>query len=204
MGDFGQHSPHIQHAQFCVEEARQPISPPARGPRQSPTTRLALCTARVRTHDALRSLDRSSRAQAVPPAAPARAGQVERHHWRSPGRSGEVQDLRDTYASQLLTCGVQLGYVSKQLGHSDVSTTAWHYARWAGGDAYIEPLAIEAGEVPADLLARLPTKSPQSPHTYGAASSVDEETASESEGFWRARQDLNLRPTDSKSGALSS
>jgi integrase len=31
------------------------------------------------------------------------------------------KDLRNTFASQLLTAGVQLGYVSKQLGHSDVS-----------------------------------------------------------------------------------
>ena len=29
-----------------------------------------------------------------------------------------LKDLRDTYASQLLTAGVQLGYVSHQLGHA--------------------------------------------------------------------------------------
>jgi integrase len=66
-----------------------------------------------------------------------------------------LKDLRDTYASQLLTAGVQLGYVSHQLGHSDVSVTARHYARWAGGDVYRDPLQLEASEVPADLLARL-------------------------------------------------
>ncbi len=65
------------------------------------------------------------------------------------------KDLRDTFASQLLTAGVQLGYVSLQLGHSDVSTTARHYARWAGGDAYRKPLEVGMGEVPADLLSRL-------------------------------------------------
>lgn len=65
------------------------------------------------------------------------------------------KDLRDTFASQLLTCGVSLGYVSKQLGHSNVSVTANHYARWCGGDVYRAPLALELGEVPADLLARL-------------------------------------------------
>ena len=43
-----------------------------------------------------------------------------------------LKDLRDTYASQLLSCGVSLGYVSHQLGHQDVSTTAKHYARWIG------------------------------------------------------------------------
>jgi len=44
-----------------------------------------------------------------------------------------IKDLRDTFASQLLTAGAQLGYISRQLGHSDVSVTARHYARWAGG-----------------------------------------------------------------------
>ena len=66
-----------------------------------------------------------------------------------------LKDLRDTFASQLLTAGVQLGYVSQQLGHADVGTTARHYARWTGGDLYREPLRLEPGEVPADLLARL-------------------------------------------------
>jgi len=65
------------------------------------------------------------------------------------------KDLLDSFASYLLTAGVQLGYVSSQLGHSNVATTAAHYARWAGGDAYRSPLELEFGEVPADLLARL-------------------------------------------------
>jgi integrase len=76
-----------------------------------------------------------------------------------------LKDLRDTFASQLITAGVQLGYASAQLGHSDVAVTAKHYARWASGDSYRAPMALDEGEVPADLLARL-TKSPQkSPHS---------------------------------------
>jgi len=67
------------------------------------------------------------------------------------------KDLRDTFASQLLTAGVQLGYVSQQLGHADVAITARHYARWAGGDAYRRPLEVREGEVPADLLERMAT-----------------------------------------------
>src|SRR5208337_4944040 len=63
-----------------------------------------------------------------------------------------LKDLRDTYASHLLSAGVQLGYVSKQLGHSNVSITATHYARWAGGDLYRKPMQLESGEVPADFL----------------------------------------------------
>ncbi len=64
------------------------------------------------------------------------------------------KDLRDTFASWLLSLGVQLGYVSQQLGHADVAVTARHYARWCGGDVYRDPMPLEEGEVPADLVAR--------------------------------------------------
>ncbi len=74
------------------------------------------------------------------------------------------KDLRDTFASQLITAGIQLGYVSKQLGHADVAVTARHYARWAGGDAYRRPLGVGEDEVPADLLVRLETEE-ESPHS---------------------------------------
>lgn len=66
------------------------------------------------------------------------------------------KDLRDTYASWLLSVGVQLGYVSQQLGHADVAVTARHYAKWVGGGEYRQPITIDPGEVPADLLSRLP------------------------------------------------
>ncbi len=65
--------------------------------------------------------------------------------------------------------GVQLGYVSRQLGHSDVSVTARHYARRAGGDEYRSPLEVSEDEVPADLLARLGEKSHRSPTTAAEA-----------------------------------
>lgn len=72
-----------------------------------------------------------------------------------------MKDLRDTFASQLLTAGVQLGYVSLQLGHADVQVTARHYARWCGGFEYRSPMLVGPGELPADLLARLvPIESP--------------------------------------------
>ena len=76
-----------------------------------------------------------------------------------------LKDLRDTFASQLLTAGVQLGYVSVQLGHSDVAVTAQHYARWIGGSMYRDPMRLRTGEVPADLLARLGDESQRSPKT---------------------------------------
>ena len=78
-----------------------------------------------------------------------------------------LKDLRDTYASQLLTSGIQLGYVSAQLGHSDVSVTARHYARWVGDDVYRQPVVLDLGEVPADLLAKL-GESPHRPPTQGS------------------------------------
>ena len=48
--------------------------------------------------------------------------------------------------------------------YADVGVTARHYARWAGGDGYRDRMRLEAGEVPADLLARLvaPPSSPPS------------------------------------------
>ncbi len=68
----------------------------------------------------------------------------------------DPKDLRDTYASQLLTCGVPLAYISAQLGHGDAAVTAKHYARWTGGAEYRDPMLRRPGEVPADFLARLP------------------------------------------------
>ena len=42
--------------------------------------------------------------------------------------------LRDTYASQLLSAGITLAYVSAQLGHADVAITARSYAKWVGDE----------------------------------------------------------------------
>lgn len=92
--------------------------------------------------------------------------------WRAAGTPRHTpKDLRDTFASQLLTAGVQLAYVSAQLGHGDVATTARHYARWCGGAAYRRPLEVAAGEVPADLLARLELSPQKSPHAEEAGAS---------------------------------
>jgi integrase len=79
------------------------------------------------------------------------------------------KDLRDTYASSLITAGVQLGYVSAQLGHADVAVTARHYAKWIGGDVYRAPLQLRDGDVPADFIARFAYEPPQSHPTKKAA-----------------------------------
>ena len=98
------------------------------------------------------------------------------------------KDLRDTFASWLLSLGVQLGYVSKQLGHADVAVTTRHYAKWVEGESYREPMTLLPGEVPADLLARVvegteaaeaPRESSHfSPHLH---TSVSESEAAEAE-----------------------
>jgi len=67
-----------------------------------------------------------------------------------------MKDLRDTYASHLLSAGYPLGYVSKQLGHKSMQLTERHYARWIpDGDVYEPRVRLAPGDVPADVLAQL-------------------------------------------------
>ena len=127
--------------------------------------------------------------------------------WRRICQRGDLghramKDLRDTYASQLLTCGVQLGYVSRQLGHAKPTVTADHYAKWCGGDDYRDPLTPGPGELPADLLARIseesPSKSRQSgtPLRYGVPDGLPQELVakgvSDGGGGWTRTTDLRL------------
>ena len=83
------------------------------------------------------------------------------------------KDLRDTFASHLLTRGINPAYVSRQLGHADWSVTARHYARWTGGNYYIEPELLQPGEVPADLLARFSVTSPEQACAETGALAID-------------------------------
>ena len=68
---------------------------------------------------------------------------------KKPRRLTIVKDLRDTFASHLLTGGVDVVDVSRWLGHADTNVTRKHYARWLGGAG--ERLAD--GRVATDLLA---------------------------------------------------
>jgi integrase len=88
--------------------------------------------------------------------------------------------LRHTFASQLLTVGVQPGYLARQIG-DNLTTFVRYYAKWCGGDEYIEPLRPEPGEVPADLLARL-QKRPHSAPTVA-------------DGGFMAKRDAEVRTT---------
>jgi hypothetical protein len=108
-----------------------------------------------------------------------------------------IKDLRDTFASQLFSAGVQLGYVSHQLGHADVTTTVRHYAKWIEAAEYREPMVLELGEVPADFLARLPRNSPQSPHTEAEVTNdyrgeISIPADSRGSGGWTRTNDLRL------------
>ena len=63
-------------------------------------------------------------------------------------------DLRHSFASQLIMCGVQILHVSAQLGHANTQITLDAYTRWAD-DKYRRPIPLHRGEVAADLLTRL-------------------------------------------------
>ncbi len=65
------------------------------------------------------------------------------------------KDLRHTFASWLLTLTGDLGYVSAQLGHANVTVTAASYARWIPTDGRGTRVALGPGELPVDLLAQL-------------------------------------------------
>jgi hypothetical protein len=77
-----------------------------------------------------------------------------------PSREGRIpkpKDLRDSYASHLLTLGIPIGYISRQLGHAGTSVTEARYARWVGDASEYCRGPDLAGKVPADLLAGLQT-----------------------------------------------
>ena len=68
------------------------------------------------------------------------------------------KDLRDSYASYLISAGVPLAFISGQLGHAGVHVTSQHYARWVEGVDYRVRPEIAPHEVAADLLARVDTE----------------------------------------------
>lgn len=80
-----------------------------------------------------------------------------RREWRRiTGRAGIVarrKDLRDSYASVLISNGIPIKYVSKQLGHASVTVTEKSYAKWCHGEDYVDPVRLSLSELPADLLA---------------------------------------------------
>ena len=65
------------------------------------------------------------------------------------------KDLRDTFASWLVSLGVPLPFVQKTLGHANWAVTAQHYARWVSEAEFMGSPRLRPGEVWPDLLARL-------------------------------------------------
>lgn len=64
--------------------------------------------------------------------------------------------LRDTFASQLLSEGFRLEFIQRQLGHASPDTTRKHYAHFIPEEYEYRPEpTLHAGDIPADLLARL-------------------------------------------------
>jgi integrase len=79
------------------------------------------------------------------------------------------KDLRDTFASQLLSVGVSLERIKKYLGHASVKVTETHYARWIT-DEEAEEFRLLEGEVRPDFLARLVEGPHQGPQRQTAVS----------------------------------
>ena len=52
---------------------------------------------------------------------------------KAAGIEATPKDLRDTFASQLLTAGIPLGYISSQLGHADAAVTGDMTGSWGTG-----------------------------------------------------------------------
>ncbi len=76
---------------------------------------------------------------------------------RRAGLAGHTpKDLRDTFASWLVSLGAPVAWVSESLGQSNWAVTARHYARWMD-DAARQPLTpkLDSGDVWPDLLARV-------------------------------------------------
>ena len=128
--------------------------------------------------------------------------QFRRREWKHILKRADIgrwrlKDLRDTYACQLLSCNVPLGYVSTQLGHSEIATTSSFYAKWIDTD-HQQPPVLGPTEVYADFLARL-GKSHQSPTTDELGEVEDIENLVESQELvWHAGRDSNPRPSGSK------
>jgi integrase len=113
------------------------------------------------------------------------------------------KDLRDTFASWLLTFGAPLGYISAQLGHASVDVTARHYARWCGSpeDGARVPIPLEEGSIYPDLLERLGAsdergnqRSPDG-HRHRGGSRASSGTRSKFGGLPWAAGDSNPQPS---------
>ena len=111
-------------------------------------------------------------------------------------RKIRFHDLCHTFASLLLQQGEGPVYVKEQMGHSSIAITVDLYGHLIPGG---NRQAVDRLDEP--VLPRwdgIGSASPAQPGSY-----VGVEDSTNSLNSWCARQELNLRPTGSKPGALS-
>ena len=107
-----------------------------------------------------------------------------------------LHDLRHTFASLLLQQGESPVYVKEQMGHSSIAITVDLYGHLIPGgnrqavDRLDEPVMVRWDGVGS--------ATPAQPR-----SQVESLDPANLLNYWCARQELNLRPTGSKPGALS-
>jgi integrase len=118
------------------------------------------------------------------------------------GIEGAVwHSLRHTFASRLVMAGVDLRTVQELMGHKDIKMTL-RYSHLSSGhlkDAVARLLKSKES---------LPAENPKSPNPTVTKTGKPDESQDPSDHnpleTWRAWRELNPRPTDSKSAALSS
>ena len=70
-------------------------------------------------------------------------------------------DLRDTFASWLVSLGVPVAEVAYYLGHRETATTECSYARWVQAARHVRPPELGPTDVTPDLLAAVGAKVPR-------------------------------------------
>jgi len=107
--------------------------------------------------------------------------------------SFRVYDLRHTFASLLLSSGVPLLYVSKQLGHAKPTTTLRYYAHWipSGDERHVDLLDRPAKKLAPKLGTTVDiTESAPLSDTSEAAEVVENLGESTGAGEWGRTTDL--------------
>ena len=101
-----------------------------------------------------------------------------------------------TALTPLLSDGMPLLYVSKQLGHSKSDTTIKYYAHWIpdAGEHFVNQLDL--GKVGTKLAPNAENEAPTE------IASIAQEPESIEEENWSRRSGLNRRPADYESAAL--